>query len=482
MNINRVTYFALAAFVFAVSCSKEAAEPDVYDWADGEIYFKTSLSDIATSRAQDMTLERLESFQVTCFNTTDDKQGSISPYFENATFIRRLNSPTVTTYVSAPDEESRDWPANNGHLRFFAFSPSITVMAEGNSAVSNPNNYFRLSNRSIGDGNSVAVAYGLYKLRINPDISRQFDFVTAEAAGERWKDFAGGVDLAFSHQLSQIELKAWGANPDYDYEIAGVRVGNPVVEGTYVFADDVQPSGTAGWGSAIVMDKVEYTYRGPETSGMEEGQNLVGDKTISINSFEHNTAADAASIMGNGGCAMVIPTVNSKWEGTNDPNIGATPYKTDRMYFSILLRVTEKDTGKILYPYPGNPYNMTVIYYAVDKSGNILSQLYPGEGEEVFYTDPELQNPYTASAETEIKDFGWAAVPVDADWSAGKKYIYTLDYSEGIGLHDPADTDPGKPIGKKSPISWGVTVSGWENATPDGDNYTPDLNVPGKSN
>ncbi|MDE6632572.1 MAG: fimbrillin family protein, partial [Muribaculaceae bacterium] len=460
MKIRRVTYFALGAFAFVASCSKEATETDVYDWGEGKIYFKPTISDVAYSRAQDMTRERLESFQVTCFNTTDNKQGSISPYFENATFVRRLNSPTVTTYVSAPDEESRDWPANNGHLRFFAFSPSTTAMAEGNSAVSNPNDYFRFSNRSIGDGSSVAVAYGLYKLRINPDISRQFDFVTAEAAGERWKDFAGGIDLAFSHQLSQVEMKAWGANPDYDYEIAGVRIGNPIVEGTYVFADEVQPSGTAGWGSSIVMDKVEYIYRGQETSGMEEGLNLVGDKTVRINNSEHNTAEEAASLMGNGGCAMVIPTVNSKWEGTNDPNIGTIPYKTDRMYFSILLRATEKATGKILYPYPGNPYEMTVIYYAVDKSGTIISRLYPGEAEGVFFTDPDHQNPFVVSDEMEIKDFGWAAVPVDADWSAGKKYVYTLNYSEGIGLHDPEDPEPGKPIGGKTEISWCVSVGG----------------------
>lgn len=477
MKINRVTYIALAAFVFAVSCTKEAAEPDVYDWADGKIYFKTSLSEVSSSRAQDMTLDRLESFQVTCFNTTDNSQGGIPPYFENATFIRRLNSPTVTTYVSSPDEETRDWPANNGLLKFFAFSPSIAVMTEGNSAISDPNNYFNLSNRSIGNGTLVRVAYALSKIRINPDISRQFDFVTAEAAGERWKDFAGGVDLAFSHQLSQVELRAWGDNPDYDFEIAGVRVGNPAVEGTYVFIDEVQPTGAAGWTPSKIMDKVEYTFHGQETSGMEEGQNAGGDKIVRIGGSDHSSAEDAASLMGKGGCAMVIPTVNMKWEGTNDPNIGTTPYKTDRMYFSILLRAKEKSTGKIMYPYPGNPYGMKVIYYAVDNSGNIISQLYPGKAEGEFFTDPDLQNPFVASDEMEIKDFGWAAVPVDADWSAGKKYIYTLNYSDGIGLHDPEDPQPGKPIGGQNEISWGVSVGTWDYATPD-DNYTPDVDVP----
>ncbi|MDE6548576.1 MAG: fimbrillin family protein [Muribaculaceae bacterium] len=485
MNIKRVTYFALAAFAFAASCSKEAAEPNVYDWADGKIYFKTSLSDVAYSRAQDMTLDRLESFQVTCFNTADrytDQAGFLSPYFENATFIRNVNSG-LGTYVSSPAEEPRDWPSNNGFLRFFAFSPSLSVMTDVNTALEATDNkeYFNLINSTTQLQSSVNIGYRLGKVRINPDILHQFDFVTAEAAGTRLNDFMGGVELAFSHKLCQVELKAWGASEDYNFEIAGVRIGNPVVEGTFVFADDADKASAGRWdsGNQPVMDRVEYIYRGDKASGAET-EPSVGDRIFRINSQEHSSMEMAASIMGQGGCAMVIPTVNDRWEALADPNIGATPYSTDRMYFSILMRVTDKGNGSVIYPYSGKNNGMVVISYAVDSSGNIVRQLYAGQAEGSYFYDPELQQPYVAAEGEEIKDFGWAAVPVDADWSAGKKYIYTLDYSAGIGLHDPADTDPGKPIGGKSPISWGVTVSGWDNATPDGDEYTPDLDVPGK--
>lgn len=469
MKLLRVTYFALAAFAFAASCSREVAEPDVYDWGDGKIYFKTTLSDVAYSRAHDMTLDRLESFQVTCFNTADrykDQAGFLSPYFENATFIRKENSGTGT-FVSSPAEEPHDWPANNGLLRFFAFSPSIAVMGDGS-----------FINTTVGNGSSASVGYRLGDIRINPDISRQFDLVTAEASGERWKDFTGGVELAFSHQFCQVELRAWGAGSGYDFEIAGVRIGNPVVEGTFVFADDESPANAGKWANSdnAAKDKVEYLYRSvkPSSSG---DPSATGDRTYRINGSEHYTSESAASIMGLGGCAMVVPTVNSRWEGSADPNIGSNPYNTDRMYFSVLLRATDTSTGVLLYPYPGNPYGLTVIYYAVDPSGTIIYRLYPGETERDFFTDPDLKNPFVASEGMEIKDFGWAAVPVDADWSPGKKYIYTLNYSEGIGLHDPADPEPGKPIGTKSPISWGVSVGGWDYATPD-DNYTPELNVP----
>ncbi|MDE6291311.1 MAG: fimbrillin family protein, partial [Muribaculaceae bacterium] len=468
MKKIKVTYLALGAFVCVASCSKEATEPDVIDWGDGKIYFKSTLSDLATSRAMDMTLDGLDSFQVTCFNTADtykDQAGFLSPYFENATFIRKVNGGT--TYVSSPAEEPHDWPANDGLLRFLAFSPTLSDMAAGNSVITDHNRgaYFNLINGTVEAQSTVSVDYRLGTVRINPDISRQFDFVTAEAAGERWKDFAGGVELAFSHRLCQVELRAWGAGSGYDFEIAGVRIGNPVVEGTFVFADDDMPANAGKWAQSdnAVKDKVEYLYRSAGTSTSAELP-ATGDRIYRINSKEHNSPESAASIMGKGGCAMVIPTVNTAWEGTADPNIGNRPYKTDRMYFSVLLRASQ--SGTPLYPYAGNPNGMTVIYYAVDREGTIISRLYPGDENGEYFTDPDHTTPYTATDGVEVKDFGWAAVSVDADWSAGRRYVYTLDYSEGIGLHDPADPEPGKPIVGKSSISWGVSVGSWDYATP----------------
>ena len=479
MKIIRVTYFALATLLSAASCSKEAAESEI-DWSSGEIYFRPSLSDVATSRAEDMTLDHLEAFQVTCFNTGDinkDAAGFIIPYFEDATFIRR-SIPASVTYISSPAEGPRDWPAGGGLLKFLAFSPSRAVMANNNSAITDANRsqYFNLINTSIEINSTTAVGYRLGTVRVNPDISRQFDFVTAEASGERWKDFNNGVELAFHHQMSQVELKAWGSGIAYNFDIAGVRLGNPVVEDVFIFSDTDTPSASGSWKTDIqaVNDKVEYLYRGNTADGQLPAS---GDRIFHITHTEHNTVESAESIMGQGGCAMVIPTVNPKWEGLADPNIAMQPYATNKMYFSILLRVTDAASGYKIYPYPDKPYEMTVIHYAVDRSGQIITRLYPGLTEGTFFTDPELQQPYVATEGVEIQDFGWAAVPVDVDWDAGKRYVYTLNYSEGIGVHDPDDPEPGKPIVGKSTISWGVSVDRWEYATKNED-YDPDVIVP----
>lgn len=67
-------------------------------------------------------------------------------------------------------------------------------------------------------------------------------------------------------------------------------------------------------------------------------------------------------------------------------------------------------------------------------------------------------------------DYDWAAVAINTKWEAGKKYVYTLDFSNGAGKVDPEKpvdpTDPFKPgediLGK--PIKFTVTVIPWASA------------------
>lgn len=489
MNRLRVTYFALVALLSTASCTKEAVEPDVYDWTKGEIYFRTSLMDVADTRAMDMTLDKLESFQVTCFTMEDsehDATEGILPYFEDATFIRQL-SPVGTTYVSSPEEGPYDWPDTKGELKFFTFSPSRNVMIAGNTALDDKDKsaYFNLINNSKETNSSPFIGYQLGTVRVNPDISGQFDFITASTSGERWKDFTAGIELEFSHRMCRVELKAWGDNSDCEFEIAGIRLGNPTVEGIFNFTSDSEMEEFWEIPDNAVKDKVEYIFQGnnaktsvePITRDSEE-ENIGGDRIYCINSTTHNTPELAESIMGNGGPAMVLPTINAKWEGLDDANIATVPYSTDKMYFSVLLRVLSTHNHNTIYPYPDRSGNMTVIYFAVHNSGKIISRLYPGDEPNTFFKDKEKQQPYTPAEDEEIKGFGWAAIPVDVDWEAGKNYVYTLNYSEGVGLHDPEDPEPGKPIkGLEATISWGIHVEKWEVAKED-DDYTPDIVVP----
>lgn len=76
-------------------------------------------------------------------------------------------------------------------------------------------------------------------------------------------------------------------------------------------------------------------------------------------------------------------------------------------------------------------------------------------------------------------EYDWAAVAVGTTWEAGKKYVYTLDFSKGAGKVDPEKpeptdpTDPFKPgediLG--GPIKFKVTVTDWKPAV------QPDINM-----
>ena len=78
---------------------------------------------------------------------------------------------------------------------------------------------------------------------------------------------------------------------------------------------------------------------------------------------------------------------------------------------------------------------------------------------------------YPAGSTADNETNGWVSVPVSYEWESGKKYVYTLDFSDGAGRVDP--NDPGNDVdaGGKDPdkaqpvlgglIKFGLTVTEW---------------------
>lgn len=123
----------------------------------------------------------------------------------------------------------------------------------------------------------------------------------------------------------------------------------------------------------------------------------------------------AVSLMGEAGNAMLLPQQLYPWSPTDDPDNVAR-----EAYLSVLVNITTAD-GAQVYPFANDK--------KTDSNGN-------------------------------KRTFAWATVPLTANWEAGKKYIYVLDFTNGAGFVDPDDPTPGVPV-LGEPIKIKPQVTDW---------------------
>ena len=188
-------------------------------------------------------------------------------------------------------------------------------------------------------------------------------------------------------------------------------------------------------------DNTTYTY---EIAGIRFGRpQTTGTFDFATNKWTlddwHETAvwtshcspvtlsSTAQNIMGTNGNAMFIPQTLTPWDPANDPDNVAR-----EAYISVLLRITTTDGGVQIYPFPDDTRNVK---------------------------------------------YGWASIPLSGTWEQGKKYVYTLDFTNGAGNVDPDDPKPGEPV-LGGAIKFTVNVNNWDEtdlSTP----YVTNLDAPG---
>lgn len=503
--MNRFHLFAAASGLMVLaSCSQEEVPIAQQTKGDLPISFRAGV----LSRVNpdlDYT-SNPATFYVTAFANSHTATNGVLP---NALFTDEpFYLMGANLYASTSNQK---WPTNEeaSQVEFFAYAPSLDEIKQAALTQLDPtaSNYETLlGNYNDGikfynwcrDGvtldplnqeNTTFAGVQLYKgfklgrFYVATDISKQVDFITAHISAPTPKnedESKIGVELKFKHQLSNVELRAFSGNQDYNIEIAGVRLGRPYTGGAIFNFCDAQGSANnpegGQWGISKEPQRlpVEYIYgAGDEIYRMGSYNNLTGGQVIT--SPAHTTAATAVSIMGKGGNAMVLPTKNGAWAGEANPWIAPKysaqtgkddpypdqnpdPWSADNaagdMYFSILIRVSLKPTGSELttqqiYPY-GNNTNMNVVYLEKEKNSNkIVGRSSKGA---------------TPGANNEIVEFGWASVPVGVNWERGKKYVYTLDFSNGVGIQDPEDPRPGTAIIGDG-IKFSVSVASWDESS-----------------
>ncbi len=424
MNIAiKSIYLFIVASLALTSCT-QGDEPGRVDADSRQIVFSTSLSELPDSRTEIMTTDALTYFQVTGFDVDMASDGTLQPVIP----YQRIDK------VSGQDKYTSSgclWPEvgkEDHKVAFFAFYPSLDVHSNAN-----------LFNSYSGG----KLTYKLTGFEVDALIDRQVDFITAYNTGSMAVNQFTGVDLTFKHQLSRIEVKAWSKHKSCDIEIAGVRVGGTNLEGTFYFQND---DNDGFWSDRTNNKPVEYIF----------GEN---DAIVSLKSGSSTTSTigSAVSIMGglhtnNPNTAMLIPgDYTTPWDYAAD-----SKNEKKGLYLSVLLRVTDailtagiNPKEKQRYPYKdlteGKDALATPrVYLAVKKATNVVRcQLY--KRGDAYFTDKDCTHGRDIADDEEVKEFGWAAIPVTGNWAPGYVYTYTLNYSHGVGLLDPevSTTSPG---------------------------------------
>lgn len=224
------------------------------------------------------------------------------------------------------------------------------------------------------------------------------------------EDIADQVDFITAYAKGNAkENESTGVELDFKHQLSQIEVQAKSNNETYVFKVEGvrigRPQTTASFDfSTMTWTLDDWHDTGVYTSSCDQ-------VTLS---------GTPVSVMGKSGNAMLLPQTLTPWSPTDDPDNVAR-----EAYLSVLINITTKD-GVQVYPF-------------------------------------ESETKYTQAASA--REYGWVSIPLSGTWEAGKKYVYTLDFSKGGGYIDPDDPNPGTPV-LDGPIKFTINVENWI-ASPD---------------
>ncbi|WP_034778580.1 fimbrillin family protein [Bacteroides gallinarum] len=280
---KQIFFLAVAAIAMA-SCSQD----ETIDINEGKgIGFRTSADKI--TRGTETNNSNITQFYVTAFDTEGDK------YFADQPFTGTQN----TMFTSDP---LYYWPGDNSLLTFRAYAPDAKTIGGTMSL-------------NLANGNNTLSGFSPATV-----IANQVDLIYATATGNKENNETTGVQLNFSHMLSQVSIKAINNNKGYKYNVKGVKIANVKKQGDLSFDKAVSENDKASAWSNFSTEKTSYT--------------VTYNTAISL-------GETAKSIMTkDGDNAMLIPQQLTAWDGTN----GDTG-----TYLAVLVNIETK-SGAQVYP------------------------------------------------------------------------------------------------------------------------------------
>lgn len=407
--MKKILFPLMSAALLMTACSNDETIETVTD-RSGAISFNLATDGLTRGAVTTLSeIQNAKEFYVTA------QQSGTTTLFNDEKF-------TTTDNINWKPQGSYYYPSDDSEIKFYAYYPAISTDAWGIS--------------EAASGATVDLTYTNPRFKgvtVNTSISDQKDLVIAYQTGKH-SEAGSGKTLVFKHILSQIMIKAKNSNKAYEYEVTGIKINGVMKTGTYIYPSTVTAKGTA---------LPDFSQSTPSWEARDANTNeLYASNKDDIFSYTNTWTnpiilnATAASVMnadkGETDNFMLIPQDLTQWTiattgtakgagkyftviGGNSANYGA--------YIALKLKITNRSTKEVICPADGNE--------------------------------------------------GWIAVPIGADnaaddkWEAGKKYVYTLDFSNGGGYIDPTEpVDPGEPL-FGAEIKFTIDVDDWTEATVD---------------
>ena len=254
-----------------------------------------------------------------------------------------------------------------------------------------------------GDGSSLtfyAYAPSATDLRTSVDTDNANKNLTL-------KDFSPAIEI--SEQVDFITANATGSKEDADagvdlkfaHRLSQIEIKGKSENTSYDFE-------VKGIRIGKVCSKGSFDFKNGtwELSEDEDVDVAIYEKVYADDAEPTKLSAEATSFMA-GDNAMLLPQRLDAWQPQDLDNTNK------KAYLSVLVRVTTK-AGALVYPFNGDE-----------------------------------------------RDYAWAAIPVGIEWEAGKKYVYTLDFTTGAGFVDPTeDENKGESV-ITGEIKFTVDVEAW---------------------
>ena len=241
-------------------------------------------------------------------------------------------------------------------------------------------------------------------------VNKHYDLVTASKTVSK-QEYNGSIALDFTHALAQIEFKV-KIGPESDFNIRAYGMG------------------LTGFNRTGTLNLSTKTWSNLSDSGTEV---VTAPKTPFV------VGEEAKSLTNLTGNYYIVP------QTCDFPQYNVTPVKNEGLTMRFYSFVQDKETGEAIWS------------YGLDDSPEKSFRTASNEINTLF--DSLRFSMYLITGQAGMSHISLSSEPIE--FKAGTKYVFTLDFTNGIGYL--AENDPKDPNGPCLPnkMSANVTVEDW---------------------